>query len=58
MKTIFSLLFGLAAVSSLVLASPVEREENVADATYECGQWDTTDDGQYIVYTDAWGEDK
>jgi hypothetical protein len=50
MKAIFSRLFAFAALSSLIAASPVKRSE--------CGQYLDIEEGQYIIYTDAWGEGK
>ncbi|KAI8144914.1 endoglucanase [Fennellomyces sp. T-0311] len=42
---------GLSALATLALAAPLEKRAEF------CGQWDTEEIGNYIVYNNLWGQD-
>ena len=55
----FSKLFLLAPLASLVLASPMPTDletRATIDTSSHCGQWDTVTAGQYEMFLDLWGE--
>lgn len=53
----FSTAFFLASLAALAIAVPTPTRTLNSRSVTECGQYDSVQTGNYIVYSDLWGED-
>lgn len=49
--------FFSASLAALAIAVPTPTRTLKTRSTTECGQYDSVQTGNYIVYSDLWGED-